>query len=183
MEPERIADVARMSYVGSDPACRKSDDWFTPTPYIESARLALGTISLDPFSSEEANRIVGAERFHTESDDAFAQPWEAATVWMNPPYSGKLVAAAMNRLIDEYLDGNVGAAIVLINNATETRWFQRSMTVATAMCLTDHRIAFWNTDGKRISNNTRGQAFLLFGPGYGRPFKKHFDQHGKVVWL
>jgi phage N-6-adenine-methyltransferase len=178
------ADAGRLGYVGAKPAGRKSNDWFTPVGYLDSARVVLQGIDLDPFSSEEANGAVKAHRFYTEEDDAFRQDWTARTIWMNPPYSGKLVAEATGRFMDEFGRGSFRGGIVLVNNATETRWFQRALREAAAVCFTDHRISFWSTDGKNNPGaNTRGQAFILFGVDYLEAFEAEFSKYGKVVLL
>jgi phage N-6-adenine-methyltransferase len=178
------ADAGRLGYVGSKPADRKSNDWFTPIEYLESARTVLQEIDLDPFSSTKANELVKANKFFTEEDDAFKQDWTAQTVWMNPPYSGKLVADATHMFMDEFDKGSFQGGIFLVNNATETRWFQRALREAAAVCFTDHRISFWNADGKNNAGaNTRGQAFFLFGRNYRRRFKAEFSKYGKVVFL
>jgi len=168
------ADPKKLGYVGSvTRSTRDSDAWFTPEKYVAAARVALGgAISLDPFSSAEANKVVKADRFFTESDNAFKREWfpqarEASagrrTVWMNPPYGAGLVSDAMNLFLNEFAAGTFDAGIILVNNATETKWFQRALSSASGLALTDHRISFWNSDGKAVSGNTRGQAFFYFG--------------------
>lgn len=167
------ADPKKLGYVGSvTRSSRDSDAWFTPEKYLAAARKVLGNkISLDPFSSAEANKVVKAERFFTEKDNAFKREWfpnevsdgQERTVWMNPPYGGGLVSDAVNLFLNEYEVGSFSRGIILVNNATETKWFQRALPIASALTLTDHRISFWNSDGKAISGNTRGQAFLYFG--------------------
>ena len=98
-------------------------------------------------------------------------------MFMNPPYSAKLVASCMYKFLHEYRAGHIQSGIILTNNATETRWFQATLDICLGLCLTDHRIGFWNADGKGVSNNTRGQVFFYFGKGY-RQFKSHFKAHG-----
>lgn len=193
VEPDTqdTADVRKLGYVGAQPgAKRDSDSWFTPPEYIDAAREALGgRITLDPFSSHHANEVVRADRYFTEEDDAFAQVWAAAvaplespTVWMNPPYSGQLVAAAVDRFLNEYALRSFAEGVFIVNNATETRWFQRSFSMASAVCFTDHRISFWNADGKKQSGNTRGQAFFYFGPNPQR-FIDAFDKYGTALFI
>jgi ParB family chromosome partitioning protein len=180
------ADADTLGYVGSKPGVRDSDAWFTPARYVEAARTALGgDIDLDPFTCAHAQAVVQALRIFTEADDAFEQEWAPSVpvrVWMNPPYTGKLIARAVNRLIDEWESGRVSASVVLVNNATETRWFQRALGSASAVCFTDHRIAFWNEDGKARSGNTRGQAFLYFGDDPDA-FVSSFAGFGRVLLL
>lgn len=195
LQDESRADRRRLGYVGKTPPAgeggagsdnrkRKSNEWYTPTAYLDSVRNALGgAIDLDPFSSKAANQGVGAKRFYTEDDDAFEQDWTAKTIFMNPPYSGQLVSQATNKFMDEFRAKSFEGGIFLVNNATETRWFQRALYEAHAVCFTNHRISFWNVDGKAISGNTRGQAFFLFGEGYVQGFVKCFIEHGRVATL
>jgi ParB family chromosome partitioning protein len=173
------ANPNSLAYVGKIPGARDSDSWFTPSRYIEKVRKVLGVIELDPFSSREANGIVKAERFFDHNDSALNNEWDAKKVFMNPPYSGKGIKAAVARFLE------MGAkyrfeAIVLVNNATETKWFQSLLTRADAVCFTDHRIAFYNKDGKTCAGNTRGQAFLYFGRKPSA-FTKQFKSEGEVL--
>lgn len=185
------ADPKKLGYVGSQPGSRDSNSWFTPATYIEAARKALGgKITLDPFSSDKANQVVKAKRFFTESDNAFEQNWKKAlktsagqgTLFMNPPYSGALCSQAVNRVLDEWEAGTFSAGVFLVNNSTETKWFQRALRQANGICLTDHRISFWNADGKTMSGNTRGQAFFYFGTDF-KKFKEAFSGLGTVIQL
>ncbi len=178
------ANVLRLGYVGRQPGAasrRDSDSWFTPSQYIEAARVVLGKIALDPFSSEAANEVVKARAYFTEADNAFTQTWNTGTVFMNPPY-GKLCRTAVEKFVNEFKSGHFKSGIVLVNNATETRFFQLLIETAAAVCLTNHRISFYNADGKRISGNTRGQAFFYVAK---RPnidlFRQAFESFGKVL--
>ena len=187
---ENKANPNRLGYVGSldRVASRDSDTWFTPEKYITSARKALGgVIYLDPFSSDAANKVVQAVVYFTKERDALQQNWHISdnephrTLFMNPPYSNPIVKLGVTRLLDEYLAGSFDARILLVYNVTETKWFQRCLTIATAVCFTDHRIASWNVDGKAKSGNTRGQAFLYFGEEGLSQFVQAFDEHGFIL--
>lgn len=176
------ADSNRLGYIGSVPGSEKrdSDSWFTPPEYTESARIVLGGIGLDPFTSEEANRTVQAKQILTIDDDAFEEPWPVVgSVFMNPPYGRGLCARAIETFIAEYQNGAFKRGIVLVNNATDTKWFDALVEHASAVCFTDHRIAFYNVDGKHVSGNTRGQAFVYFGNDTSL-FAAEFRQHGNV---
>jgi len=186
------ADASSLAYVGSkpggQPAGRDSDAWFTPVRYIEAARAALGgVIELDPFTCREANRVVGAMRFFTAEDDAFKQSWKLPpggprTVFLNPPYSVGACRRAIDKACEEFGAGSFDRAVVLVNNATETNWFQGLLRHSTGLCLLDHRISFWNADGKAVSGNTRGQAaFFLDRDGDLAPFKNAFADLGTVL--
>ncbi len=80
---------------------------------------------------------------------------------MTPPRSRGMHQKAIDRLLDEYDRRHVQQAIVLVNNATETEWFQKLAGAAAAMCFLQGRIAFVSADHKRVSRPTRGQAILL----------------------
>lgn len=174
------ADANRLGYVGKCSG-RDSDSWFTPAIYVEAVRMVLGRIDLDPFSSDAANLTVGAATHYTEQDDAFKRSWLAHTVFMNPPF-GRPFRRAVEKFVEEYRRGSFQAGIVLVNNCTETRAFQLLLNVSRAVCFTDHRISFANVDGKSVSGNTRGQAFLYVSrkPG-AASFRQVFGQFGKVL--
>ena len=91
----------------------KSVEWYTPAPVIEAAREVLGTITLDPASSEIANRVVRAEKYYTAEQDGLRRQWEG-TVWCNPPY-GRLAGRFVKKLLAEHARGRVSEAIVLLN--------------------------------------------------------------------
>ena len=181
MSIKNTANIKKLGYVGRQPASkRNSDSWFTPEVYLESAKVTLGGITLDPFSDSKANEIVGAAHFFDERADGLTQNWnldKKTTVFMNPPYSAGMVKKCCSRFIEAWHKKEISAGIILVNNATETKWFQHLLLEANAVCFTNHRISFWNSDGKVVSNNTRGQSFFYFGTEVGN-FKGVFSTHG-----
>jgi len=155
-----------------------NNEWYTPTEFTEAARSVMGSIDLDPASSESANASVKATRFYTAEDDGLTKEWDGA-VWMNPPYSTGLVDRFTEKLCAEYVDGSVEQACVLVNNATETKWFQELLEVAASVCFLRGRIKFVDQSGSAIGTGLQGQAILYFGHRQDE-FNATFSEFGQV---
>jgi phage N-6-adenine-methyltransferase len=153
------------------------NEWYTPDQYIKAAVNVLGSIDLDPASNPIANQHVGAATFYTAQENGLVQPW-AGTVWMNPPYAQPLIGQFADRLAEQYAAGNVTAAIVLVNNATDTAWFHALAEQASAICFPRGRIRFWHPD--KVSAPLQGQAFIYLG-SEPEVFAAEFGQFGFTV--
>jgi hypothetical protein len=154
-------------------------EWFTPEPYIVAARKVMGGIDLDPASTEVANTIVGATKFYTKERDGLRHRWEGR-VWMNPPYAQPGVWEFSEKLAEEVAIGNVTQACALVNNATETAFFQRLCEVAAAICFPAGRVKFWHPD--KESAPLQGQAVIYCGPEV-EAFRREFLAFGFTVTL
>ncbi len=190
---QQQADPRKLGYVGSlDTRRRDSDSWFTPAKYAVAVRKTLGRIDLDPFSSHAANETIRARNYFTleRGEDAFLNDWRqfgASTCFMNPPYSRGLCSAAISRFLFMMEAGAFSRGILLLNNATDTKWFHQLRPYTHALCFTDHRISFENVDGKSVSGNTRGQMFIFVasslkrGPNARSKFRRNFESFGWVL--
>lgn len=155
------------------------NEWYTPDEYIKAAVAVMGGVDLDPASSPEANEIVGASVYWTEAENGLAHPW-AGRVWMNPPYARPLIDQFCGKLADSHSQGDVSAAIVLVNNATETGWFHALAEVAGAMCFPRHRIKFWHPRKEAVP--LQGQTVIYLGDEIDR-FRGEFVRFGFTVSL
>ena len=137
------------------------NEWYTPQEHIDAAYKVLGSIDLDPASSEIANQRVKAGRIFTIADDGLTKEW-GGKVWMNPPYAQPHIAHFIEKLASEYEAGRVTEAIALTHNYTDTQWFHRAALSCAAICFTRGRIGFLSPEGKRAAP-TQGQAFFYYG--------------------
>ena len=87
------------------------------------------------------------------------------------------IGAFCGKLVEEYRAGNVMAACVLVNNATETRWFQSLCGAASAICFPSGRVRFWNPSKEAAP--LQGQAVLFLGDDMAT-FKAAFSKFGVV---
>lgn len=172
-EPERAAE--RLAHVRYNSG---NNEWYTPVEYIQSARAVMGDIDLDPASCGAANAVIGAARYYTADDDGLLYEW-TGRVWMNPPYAQPLVRQFCDKMADSVRSGSVTTAIVLVNNATETQWFQNIASVASAVCFPNGRVSFWSPD-RKTAHPLQGQAVLYIGPDRPR-FCEEFRRYGLVL--
>lgn len=155
-----------------------NNEWYTPGEYIEAARDVLKEIDLDPASSEAAQKTVKAAKFFTPEDDGLTQDW-FGKVWLNPPYAQPLITNFIEKLVGEWQEARISAAILLTHNYTDTKFFHHAASACTAICFTRGRITFADTKGNRCSP-TQGQAFFYFGAD-AEGFAARFGEIGFVV--
>jgi hypothetical protein len=129
-----------------------SPEWFTPPAIVEAAREVLGSITLDPASHAEANRIIGARRFYTARDNGLRRPWGRgrARVLLNPP--GGTVPAFWARLMGAWEFGEIEAAIWIgysIEQLQTLQGYDVPSPLAFPICIPDRRIAFVESTAKQ----------------------------------
>ena len=156
------------------------NEWYTPKPYIEAAREVMGVIDLDPASSEPANRIVEANTFFSHETDGRKQRW-FGNVWMNPPYSQPLISEFCDLLVASYKSKTITQACVLVNNATETTFYQNMLKSCVAICLIKGRVKFIDKNGMESGAPLQGQTILYFGENL-ESFAKQFSQFGVILY-
>jgi ParB family chromosome partitioning protein len=149
-------------------------EWYTPKKFIDAARNVMGSIDLDPASSEIANKVIQSTKIYTEQDSGLVHPW-SGNVWMNPPYNNSLVGEFTRKLIEDL--PSINQACVLVNNATETRWFDHIVTKCDVMCAVKGRIKFLDENGEATGSSLQGQVIMYFGKNSDK-FIKEFKVFG-----
>jgi len=155
------------------------NEWYTPPQYIEAARQVMGSIDLDPASCETANETVSAMEYFDIDDDGLEQEWHG-NIWMNPPYAQPFVDKFSEAVTEKYQNNEIKQACILVNNATETEWFQRMLRVASAVCFIKTRVKFLDKEGSASGAPLQGQAILYMGSNTVS-FKTAFVGVGEVL--
>lgn len=131
----------------------------TPAYVLEPVRQLLGgRIGLDPCN--EPDNPTGAVVFFCLPQDGCALPWEADTVFVNPPYG----EAKDRWVMKSIAEGRNRAIVLLIPAATETDTFQRALGACKSVVLVRARLRF----GVPRSNGRQeaaSHASALFGFG------------------
>jgi hypothetical protein len=153
-------------------------EWYTPLQYIVSARNVMGSIDLDPCTSEYAQKTIQAATYYTIETDGLAHPW-AGTVWMNPPYASKIITAFVDKLLGHLSNGDVTQAILLTHGTADARWFHLAASRAAVVCFTRGRVRFYDEKGT-ANSPTHGHVFMYFGRRRQR-FVDEFRQYGWIA--
>jgi DNA N-6-adenine-methyltransferase Dam len=110
----------------------------SPSYVLEPVREALGGfIGLDPCTTP--GNPVGAQRFYCPPADGAALPWDAETIYCNPP-SGKPREGWARRCMQSSADGR--QVVLLVPAATDTRIFQQALPTATGVVFIRGRVKF-----------------------------------------
>lgn len=145
LELPALADVGarRVASHRFDNAKRRRPDhherqaMLTPSYVLEPVRHLLGGIELDPCT--EPDNPTKARRFVHLPSDGCSVPWDAATVFCNPPYG-----EARNRWVERCIEvADTGAKVILLIPAhTETKVFQRAMEQCSSILFVRARLRF-----------------------------------------
>jgi len=157
-----------------------NNEWYTPQSYIEAAREAMGSIDVDPASSDTADKTVKAATHYTVQDDGRQQSWKG-NVWLNPPYAQPLVTEFCKLLCDKYESNEIQQACVLVNNATETNFYQDMLRSCSAVCFIRGRVKFVDEAGVESGAPLQGQTVLYFGKSPSK-FAQQFGKFGAILY-
>lgn len=200
------------------------DEWMTDPKVIELARATMGSIDFDPASNMVAQRYVKAHSFCVHPDeynvvdfikydvlrDGLDQVWHG-NVWCNPPYSAGNIDRFVDKAIDEWngsialLDDDyysrsrcIQQMMILVNSATDTKWYHKLLEHSSCTLLWRGRIKFWKIqDGKahekwegekskekglgKIGNAPRYLNTLFYFGSSVERFKETFKEKGTFI--
>lgn len=130
----------------------------TPSYILEPIRELLGGIGLDPCT--EPDNPTRADRFYCLPQDGCSLPWDAATVFCNPPYG-----EARNRWVEKAIvSGTKRKVVLLIPSHTETKIFQRALRTCTNVVFVRARLRFGVLrENRRQEAASHGSAVFGFG--------------------
>lgn len=157
-------------------------DWCTPPEYVAAVRRVLGTIHLDPCSN--AHSVVGAENEITLPADGLAEPWDALTVYVNPPYGrdrerGTTIADWLARCTEALAAGS--EVLALIPVATNTRHWRDHVFTASGVCfLKVPRLKFALGGEPTGKGAPMACAVVYWGSAFGT-FQAVFREFGAVL--
>lgn len=130
----------------------------TPVYVLEPIRDLLGGIGLDPCT--DPDNPCGAARFYAPPQDGCRLPWDAASVFVNPPY-GEARGRWVRRAIEE---GERRAVVLLIPAHTETRIFQAALAACVSVLFCRARLRFGVLrENRRQEAASHGSAIFGFG--------------------
>lgn len=160
----------------------ESNEYYTPSQYIEAAREVMGSIDLDPASHPVAQETIEAGAYFTENEDGRLQEWHGR-VWLNPPY-GKIGNKSSQGIWAQYLKaeyeaGRVIEAVLLVKAAVGYEWFEK-LWDEWPVCFARERLSFIRSDGDAKGQSKQGTAFFYLGDDAGR-FIEVFSQFGRVI--
>ena len=121
-----------------------SNEWGTPLNVIELARQVMGSIDLDPASTEAFNQNVRATRHYTAGQDGLAQPWYG-NVFCNPPGGiGGVQQKWLGKCYESFAAEDVDRVVFLGFNISLLRTCQQQLREA-IVCIPAKRLAFLTT--------------------------------------
>lgn len=177
----------------------ESAEHYTPKRFVFAALKTLGSIDLDPASSEEANQVVGATRIFTREDDGLSVPWgtveEPSSVFHNPPGTCGLIICKASKscscglagkfwrkLSREHAKGRVSAAIWIGFNLEQLRSLQpwNGGPLSHLLCFPDKRIPYRQPGGLVGKSPPHASYIALLSDGSESMRHRFFEAFGRL---
>ena len=134
-------------------------DFYTHPSIVSAARVAMGSIDLNPASCMEANRVVQATQFFGAKRTELLHSWHG-NVWINPPF-GSWREEWTPKLISEWQSGRVNQVCALASTrAITAQGFHPIVAHASAVWVGYGRLRFW---GPKAGEPDEGHVVFYFG--------------------
>jgi site-specific DNA-cytosine methylase len=171
----------------------KSVEYGTPKEIVKAAREAMGSIDLDPATSERFNALyIRAPKIFTKKTDGLNKKWRGNVI-LNPP-GGKVDADGkpidsrgfgfssshfwFDKLIDQVKKGNVKKAIFVAFSMEVLQVAQQNNNFeGMHICIPSKRVAFLSKKGKPMKGPTHANAIVGIGID-GHVFNQAFKHIG-----
>lgn len=151
-------------------------EYYTPSWIIEAARLVMGSIDLDPASSDKANETVKAAYYFKTK--ALEKHW-FGNIWLNHPFSKVSNKLWIEHLLYNYSQGKTKQACCITYASTSEKWFQPLMDYP--QCYFYKRVNYIDgVTGLTQKGVTKGSVVTYLGPNIEK-FNEVFSQYGKIM--
>lgn len=117
----------------------KKDDWETPIDLFNKLDEEFH-FTLDPAASKTNHKC---KKFYTKEQDGLIQDWGGETVFVNPPYGGKVVNLWVAKAYTESLKPNT-TVVMLLPSRTDTKWFHEYVLDKAEIRFIRKRLKFGN---------------------------------------
>lgn len=151
-------------------------EWYTPSYIIEAARATMGSIDLDPASSDIANHTVKAKQYFIGK--GLELTWHTGNLWLNHPFSKATNKLWINKLVSSYHASHFRQACCITFASTSESWFQPLYNFP--ICFISPRVNYIGADGKPVSGVTKGSCVTYLGTNVHR-FIEVFSEFGRVM--
>lgn len=159
--------------------------WDTPPTLWESVeRLFGGPAGLDPCGSL-SSVVVSERRYLLPDEDGLVLPWDAATIYCNPPYGrdrerGTTISDWLAKCSEASAAG--AEVVALIPVATNTGHWKRFVFGQASVCfLAEPRVKFWSGGAPIPKGAPMACAVVYWGNRRG-DFAAEFGRHGYVTY-
>ena len=148
------------------------DERYTPAEIVEAARRVMGSIDVDPASSDIAQQTVKAGTYYTLENSGLEKDWPG-NVFLNAPFSpGKHLPFA-KKLIEQVDAGITQQAVVVTRADSSTEWFRCYDSRCQALALTP-RVQFHNPYKTGSDGGNNATNFIFYIGDHADRFKKEF---------
>jgi len=149
-------------------------EYYTPIEFPTAAREVMGSIDLDPASSETANNKIKADYYFNES--GLDKTW-FGNIWMNHPFSRVNNPLWISKICSSFENGDIDQGICITFAATSETWFRPLLSYP--QCFIHGRTNYYLPDGTKKKGVTKGSVITYLGDNNER-FADIFSKFGTV---